>query len=295
MQPPTLCSEPIEPEAGNCFVLCSDGLSGMIDDQRIEHIVSKHEINIQQRAKNLVEMANEAGGKDNITVQLVEFAVSTKKEEAKQKKSNKNPFFAIGLAVIVVMAVLLIAYVFLFQKKKTDKSIQNETAQAAPVVQVEAIQNEVMTLPPVLYKKGSELPFNTEIPEAESIVDSKITNGAQFFEIIKNEGRYITIKWKDTDFSNDALSKAEIELSLTTDRQHTYIRCMKIDIPEQPAVSPPAQNPKPSTPAPATPKPAAPAQAPNQPAPSPPPPPPPPAPSGEKPQDSTTPVESNAR
>jgi serine/threonine protein phosphatase PrpC len=301
MKPPTLCAEPIEPEAGNCFVLCSDGLSGMIDDQRIEHIVSKHDINIQQRAMKLVEMANAAGGKDNITVQLVEFAVSTRKEEPKHKKTGKKPFLVIGLAVIVVLAALSTAYFIFFGKNKTDKADLNETAQTESIIQAETIQNEIITLPPVLYKKGSELSFNTEIPEVESIVDSRITSGEQFFEIVKKEGRYITIQWKDTDFSNDELSKAEIEISLTTDKQNKYTRRIKIDIPEQPSASPPPRTPapqpsKPPAPAPSTPKPAPPAQTPSPPAPAPQPaqtPPPSmqtPAPSGET-QDNTNPAE----
>jgi protein phosphatase len=285
MQPPTLCNEPIEPEAGNCFVLCSDGLSGMIDDGRIEHIVSKHEINIQERAKKLVEMANEAGGRDNITVQLVEFAVSIKKEETKNKSSSKKPFFAIGLAVIAVLAVLVVVCFIFFGKNKTDKNDSNEIAQVEPAVQVEAIPNGIITLPPVLYKKGIEISFETKIPNTESIVDSKIANGAQFFAVVKNEGRYITIKWKDTDFSDDALRKAEIELSLTTDKQHTYIRRIKIDMPEQPAALPPVQTPNPPVPAPA------PVQTPPPPTQTPAPPAQTPTPSGETPQENAKPAE----
>jgi protein phosphatase len=114
MQPPTLCSEPIEPEAGNCFVLCSDGLSGMVEDRHIEHIVSKHEINIQQRTMNLVQMANEAGVKDNITVQLVEFAVSIKKEGAQEKALNKKRLLAAGLSVIFILAAVSLTVYFVF-------------------------------------------------------------------------------------------------------------------------------------------------------------------------------------
>jgi serine/threonine protein phosphatase PrpC len=297
MQPPTLCNETIEPEAGNCFVLCSDGLSGMVDDQHIERIVSKHEINIQQRARKLVEMANEAGGKDNITVQLVEFAVSTKKEKTKNKKLNKKMFLAIGLAVTVILVALLMAYVIFFEKNKADNGDSYKQLTVESAVQAGIISDEVVIIP-VVYKKGSEVPFETKIPEDESIVDSRITNGGQFIEIVKKEGRYITIQWKDTDFSNDELSKAEIEISLTTDKQNKYIRRIKIDIPEQPAASPSAQTPKSPAPAPAAPKPTVPAQTPNPSVPTPPPaqtPPPStqtPAPSGETSQDNTNPAES---
>ncbi|GMO14780.1 MAG: hypothetical protein Pg6A_00650 [Termitinemataceae bacterium] len=138
MKPPDLCIEPIEPEAGNCFLLCSDGLSGMIDDRKIERIVSKHDINIQQRAKKLVEMANEAGGKDNITVQLVEFAVSTAKEKTNKTKLNIKPLLVIGSAVIVVLAALLIVCFVLLGKNKAESAGSNETAPVEPAFEIEA-------------------------------------------------------------------------------------------------------------------------------------------------------------
>ncbi|GHU17017.1 hypothetical protein FACS1894163_07410 [Spirochaetia bacterium] len=139
MQPPTLCNEPIEPEAGNCFVLCSDGLSGMVDDRHVERVVSKHDINIQQRAQKLVQMANEAGGKDNITVQLVEFAVSSKKGETQNKEVNIKLLLAVGLAGIAFLAVLLIAYFILFGKDKVNKDDVNETVQMERSVQDDTI------------------------------------------------------------------------------------------------------------------------------------------------------------
>ncbi|MDR1169690.1 MAG: Stp1/IreP family PP2C-type Ser/Thr phosphatase [Prevotellaceae bacterium] len=93
MQPPTVCTTPIEPESGNCFLLCSDGLTGMVGDEHIQRIVSKHEIPIQQRTETLVKMANSNGGIDNITVELVEFALGAQqigggsgKKPAKRKK-----------------------------------------------------------------------------------------------------------------------------------------------------------------------------------------------------------------
>jgi len=75
MEPPTVCDIPVEPESGNCFLLCSDGLSGMVDDEQIQQVISKHSVPIRQRAEKLIQMANANGGVDNITVELVEFAV----------------------------------------------------------------------------------------------------------------------------------------------------------------------------------------------------------------------------
>jgi protein phosphatase len=146
MQPPTLCSEPIEPEAGNCFVLCSDGLSGMLDDRHIEHIVSKHEINIQQRTERLVQMANEAGGRDNITVQLLEFAVSSQKS-TKDTRLNKKLLLVAGFVVVVILAVFLTVAVF-SGKGNTDDEALNETVQELTPSAQQPIQPTQQPAPP---------------------------------------------------------------------------------------------------------------------------------------------------
>lgn len=73
MTPPVICQLPITPEPGSMFVLCSDGLSGMINNNAILETVSRHDISLSERASLLVQQANNAGGLDNITVQLVEF------------------------------------------------------------------------------------------------------------------------------------------------------------------------------------------------------------------------------
>ena len=57
-------------ENKDLFLLCSDGLSDMVEDGRIEEILSKP-IPCEIRAEMLIESANESGGNDNITVILV--------------------------------------------------------------------------------------------------------------------------------------------------------------------------------------------------------------------------------
>ncbi len=117
MTPPIVCDTPILPEAGNCFVLCSDGLSGMISDNQIEHIVSRHDVDIAKRAADLVAKANEAGGKDNITVQLVEFTVTVEDSAEPAvtgggKSPNPTPdkkklLLIGGIALVLIIAVIV--------------------------------------------------------------------------------------------------------------------------------------------------------------------------------------------
>jgi protein phosphatase len=55
------------------FLLCSDGLTDMVEDDRIQKILLAN-VNIYQKTDDLVESAKAAGGLDNITVVLVAVA-----------------------------------------------------------------------------------------------------------------------------------------------------------------------------------------------------------------------------
>ncbi|RMH00542.1 MAG: Stp1/IreP family PP2C-type Ser/Thr phosphatase [Deltaproteobacteria bacterium] len=56
-------------EEGDVFLLCSDGLSDMLDDAEIRDVLVEED-NLDKAAAKLVDAANEAGGKDNITAAL---------------------------------------------------------------------------------------------------------------------------------------------------------------------------------------------------------------------------------
>ncbi len=57
---------------GDLFLLCSDGLTDMLTLEEITNILNNKK-SLKKRAKQLIEKANENGGKDNITVVLQEF------------------------------------------------------------------------------------------------------------------------------------------------------------------------------------------------------------------------------
>ena len=56
---------------GDCFLLCTDGLTDMVSDTRILEIVSSRD-SVEKRTRNLVDEANANGGRDNITALLCE-------------------------------------------------------------------------------------------------------------------------------------------------------------------------------------------------------------------------------
>lgn len=54
---------------GETILLCSDGLSNKVSRECMEEILSK-DIPLTEKAERLIQMANDAGGEDNITVVL---------------------------------------------------------------------------------------------------------------------------------------------------------------------------------------------------------------------------------
>ena len=61
----------VELEGISYVVLCSDGLTNMVEDNTIRDIVLNFDGSIKEKAEQLVALANENGGKDNISVILI--------------------------------------------------------------------------------------------------------------------------------------------------------------------------------------------------------------------------------
>jgi serine/threonine protein phosphatase PrpC len=64
----------VETRPGDLFLLCSDGLTAMVDDETILAEVEKNRDDLGAAAKALVRAANKGGGEDNITVVFFEIA-----------------------------------------------------------------------------------------------------------------------------------------------------------------------------------------------------------------------------
>lgn len=132
MTAPETVAVPIVPEPGSTFLLCSDGLCGMVDERQIERTISNTNMSLQQKADKLIAMANEAGGLDNITVELVQFGTSEvagatsgtlfetpKDMNLSQKKSHKLLY---SIICILILAALCIGggYYYMSQKQKEE-------------------------------------------------------------------------------------------------------------------------------------------------------------------------------
>jgi len=94
-----------EPQPGDTYLLCSDGLSGMIaDDEILDILMSTGDIG--EGCRRLVARANEHGGEDNITAILVRIdeGPPAKADSTKPPPRSEGETTARGLPVVSVPA-----------------------------------------------------------------------------------------------------------------------------------------------------------------------------------------------
>ncbi|MBR2257794.1 MAG: Stp1/IreP family PP2C-type Ser/Thr phosphatase [Blautia sp.] len=62
----------VEIKPGDYILMCSDGLTNMVEDQRIEALIHSEDKSLEEKGQSLIDEANANGGKDNIAVILIE-------------------------------------------------------------------------------------------------------------------------------------------------------------------------------------------------------------------------------
>src|SRR6185437_2040488 len=73
----------VEAHAGDLYMLCSDGLTTMVDDGTILDEIDRNREDLKSATKALVRAANRGGGEDNITV--VFFELGTEEQQADER------------------------------------------------------------------------------------------------------------------------------------------------------------------------------------------------------------------
>ncbi len=147
MEPATVCDVPLQPAPGSMLLLCSDGLTGMVPNMTIKHVLSRAELSIEDKVQKLINLANEAGGLDNITVQIVEFGKQANRAPmgapgrgnanggpmsaapvAPPKKTKGTSLLLPIIAALIVLGAGFAAWYFLLNKdKKEDVKVENVT------------------------------------------------------------------------------------------------------------------------------------------------------------------------
>lgn len=210
MTPPVIGQMPIIPEPNSTFLLCSDGLSGMINNNTILNTVSRHDLSLNERARMLVEQANEVGGLDNITVQLIEFPAedmampsmrtpSVSGVIVQPKKKNHTLSFSL-IAALLIIAVAGGAYWYFHEEEKPQPkpTVTTKVKQKVKAKKVEQkCETEVIVKQDVVKKMEKTASKEKKSKTIKVKSDNTISKSAQ----------NLLDKEKTQDKANDAAQK----------------------------------------------------------------------------------------
>jgi len=124
-----VCRKPLEVTEDDVFMICSDGITDYITNEEIENILKEEEKSPEHKCKDLIDLANEKGGNDCISVQILEFSQPLIEEKKILNFSFKSVLYV--LAGIVLVAALAFAGVkgyniYLTKKATTESAVINK-------------------------------------------------------------------------------------------------------------------------------------------------------------------------
>lgn len=135
MTPPELCATPLSPVIGSIIMLCSDGLSGMVDNNKILSILSEPNLTLQHKADKLVDQANANGGTDNITVQLIQIGNNRPSSFSTKKEGNSKILLYISIALAIIVLIGILFFTFSNKEEKIKEPAQIEDNRTPAVTQ----------------------------------------------------------------------------------------------------------------------------------------------------------------
>lgn len=143
MQPAVVLDTPIDPEAGDSFLLCSDGLTDMVPDSEIVKTFGDLAgMSQQDRVNDLISRARKHGGLDNITCQIVEFSITPSQKD----KDNTNNVRIIKKYILPIFLCIVILGLGIFLGLKFGKN-NNENVLAS-VVDTLGVKDNVKIINP---------------------------------------------------------------------------------------------------------------------------------------------------
>jgi serine/threonine protein phosphatase PrpC len=198
MKPATVCEFPVIPKKGDSFLLCTDGLYGMVSDVIIRKILMS-ENTLTEKANELIRLANIAGGYDNITLQIVkvgnsELSICENIKTTMSRVDNK-----------ILLLLLLLSYVgfgayYLYYSSFTS---QNNKKIIAKNYQIDKKQKKISEICFVIACEDKVILKNVEIENKKLYENSKDTSficgntKIILCEDVHNYSRTIEIRFND--------------------------------------------------------------------------------------------------
>lgn len=151
----SVCKNPIQLDGNETFLLCTDGLTNQLSDNEIFDVLNNSDMSSEMKTARLIDMANNAGGTDNVSVQVIDFSTMTKKKE---------PQVSIWRTVAIVSSLLLfiIGFYEIYKYKVNEGMPVKPTVEevTAPTPEVESESKQQTT------DNQSQKTVNAENPAA---------------------------------------------------------------------------------------------------------------------------------
>ncbi|MCK5822750.1 MAG: LysM peptidoglycan-binding domain-containing protein [Bacteroidales bacterium] len=119
-----ICKQAIKIENEDLILLCSDGLTNMMNDDEILEIIKDKNTSVKHKALNLINQANSNGGEDNTTVQLIRFFDSSSQQHIELDENNKfsKKSYTKYIVGVIITIVLVLSGYFIYDNLFSNKN-----------------------------------------------------------------------------------------------------------------------------------------------------------------------------
>ena len=146
--------------SGDCFLLCSDGLTDMVSSEKITEILACN-LTMRQKAETLLHTALDNGGKDNITIVLI-----SAEEDARILPISK--VLPLALSSAAFLLALIAVVVLCFTGRQSDFTAPTETTSISEDASNSTQSSDVETTEGVQSDDTETEATETEATEAEA-------------------------------------------------------------------------------------------------------------------------------
>ncbi len=115
-------------QTGDRLLLCSDGLTDLVSD--VEILAAFNGIDANQAVDNLIDLANQRGGHDNITI--ITYEIPDGIQALNTKRSILSPGCLVAALIVAVIAILVVGYLWL-QRNPVDLGFFRPTQEPVQV------------------------------------------------------------------------------------------------------------------------------------------------------------------
>ena len=197
----------IRPKNGDVFLICSDGLSGMLPDSTMRDVLMQN-TSIEHKGETLINLALEAGGLDNITLELIQIANSPHSKTISPnynpaQRKEKRPLKWQKPAMTCVAAIFfLLCGVFIYGSILKSKVSKEYKAFIIPIETRVAFVKSINNKMPTPDNKAEEEYWEnclTQIKSTKSEFDKIPSYNPKFWKQIKDSGKQFRKKNMNDD------------------------------------------------------------------------------------------------